>query len=147
MGDRANLRLRYSGDNHLVLYTHWGGSELHLMAQQAVKRLIESGRIGDETYAARNVICELIPADEYDKYTGWGVGFDFAPDAAHPLIEINLVDGRVQIYSLNPLYDWKNEDGEVFESTPCCSFSAQEYVALDYDPRWQTSSEEEAAEA
>lgn len=145
MGNRANLRLRYTGDRYLVLYTHWGGSDLHSMAQRAVKRLIESCRIGDETYAARNVICELIPADEYDKYTGWGIGFDYAPDAEHPLIEINLVDGRVQVYNSNPLYDWRNETGEKFESTPSWSGSAQEYVALEYDPRHFVSQEDEAA--
>lgn len=145
MGDRANLRLKYPNDKELVIYSHWGGSEMHAMAQRAVQRLIDSGRIGDDNYAGRIIISEIVP-QEGD--LSWGIGFDYACDAEYPLIEIDVNTGAVAIYPQNDDREavW-NGDAPVFMGSPTWSGTAQEYVALDYDPRWQTSNEEEAAEA
>lgn len=143
MGDRANLALRYADDRRIYVYTHWCGEDLHEMAQEAVKKALASGRLPhDETYAARIIFDSLTEhAAAYD--TGWGLGLDTAGDAAHPLIEVNVMTGWVAIWDLDNTADRNPK----FDGTPRWEGSAQDYVALDYDPRWQTSNEEEAAEA
>lgn len=137
MGDRANIRLRFTGDKAIVIYSHWSGHDLHEMAQIGVAKVIESGRWGDEMYAARIFISNVVPSEGL---LSWGIGFDEAPDAEHPLIEVFMVDGRVAIYDRLPFDQRNDPDSEaVYESTPRARFSAQEYVALDYDPRHRYS--------
>jgi len=67
MGDRGNivvLNKKYGTDEYegVWLYSHWGGHRLESTARKAVEN--SGGRIGDPTYLARIIFCNMI-ADEF----------------------------------------------------------------------------------
>lgn len=72
MGDRANILIGGSfGDDFrgVYLYTHWGGSELPMTLQSALKK---RWRWDDEQYLARIIFCEMVKGDETGE-TGYGI--------------------------------------------------------------------------
>lgn len=78
MGDRANVFVREHGhaDEGVYLYTHWGGAELAVTVQKALKRAVVGGRTGDGPYLARIVFCEMLVgqgAEALTRTTGHGI--------------------------------------------------------------------------
>lgn len=73
MGDRAMAEIKTS-EGSLYFYTHWSGSELPKIAQEAVQ--VASARKGDNSYALRIVIDQLIKlCGARDRETGAGIMF------------------------------------------------------------------------
>jgi hypothetical protein len=92
MGDRANIHT-FSTQGGLYLYTHWGGEDLPLVLQAALRR--GQSRWGDESYLNRIIFCEMIAHDVMG-LTGYGVS-TFIPDNEHPIIEVDNDAGTVTI--------------------------------------------------
>ena len=70
MGDRGNivvLNKKYGTNEYegVWLYSHWGGHRLEATARKAVAN--SEGRVGDPTYLARIIFCNMI-ADEFRDY-------------------------------------------------------------------------------
>jgi hypothetical protein len=69
MGDRANVAVK-SGEDIVYLYTHWTGSELPALLQEALRRGIS--RWDDPAYLARVIFCEMVKGAEKG-VTGYGI--------------------------------------------------------------------------
>lgn len=96
MGMRQNIGMKYSDNNKVYVYSHWGGengmSPLKKKLQRALKR---QQRWDDESYLARIIISEVIKLDIDDE-----VGYGIAPyplEEEYPTIEVDFekktVDG------------------------------------------------------
>ncbi len=70
MGDRANVIVK-SGDEQVVLYTHWNGEGLPELVRVAMARGKE--RWNDFQYLTRIIFCNMIPATEWDNLRGYGI--------------------------------------------------------------------------
>ncbi len=69
MGDRANVAVK-SCEDIVYLYTHWNGSELPELLQEALRRGIS--RWDDPAYLARVIFCEMVKGEE-NGVTGYGI--------------------------------------------------------------------------
>lgn len=78
MGDRNNIKITYSTGESLYLYTHWRGSEVADIVDNA---LATSSRVDDESYFARVLFCALLGDNLQDwrGETGFGIA-PYAPD-------------------------------------------------------------------
>lgn len=70
MGDRRNVLIEYENGLSVVLYTHWGGSELGETLARALVR--GRSRWDDTTYLTRIVSCEMVKGSE-NELTGFGI--------------------------------------------------------------------------
>lgn len=70
MGDRANVIVK-SGEEEVVLYTHWSGSELPEIVRLGMVR--GKQRWDDFQYLTRILFCELIPMKEWEELSGFGI--------------------------------------------------------------------------
>lgn len=100
MGDRANIAVKQSGGKQedgspifVYLYSHWGGSELPQILQQALKR--GDDRWTDEAYLTRIIFCEMVQ-DELMDTTGYGIAVS-PPDNEHDII---YVDCKMQTVTI-----------------------------------------------
>lgn len=84
MGDRANVH-SYSKEGGIYLYTHWGGHDLPIVLQDALRR--GESRWNDEPYLNRVIFCEIVKGDE-EGLTGYGIS-TFISDNEHPIIEVD----------------------------------------------------------
>ena len=75
MGDRNNIKVTYHTGDSVYLYSHWGGSGLGDIVQQA---LDTSGRVHDESYFTRVLFSRMV-ADDINGDTGYGIA-TYAPD-------------------------------------------------------------------
>jgi len=75
MGDRRQVHIRQEGPEStaLVLYTHWGGSELEEVIATAVADLRSAGRLDDKLYATRFIVDQMFK-DCRDSVRGGGIG-------------------------------------------------------------------------
>jgi hypothetical protein len=64
MGDSRNIVVHGSAEADVVLYTHWGGSELPQTLAKALGR--GRGRWDDAPYLTRMIFCEMIAAEAGD---------------------------------------------------------------------------------
>ena len=103
MGDRANVRIlqssgqtRRAGDQPqaVFLYTHWGGSELAYVLQEALKR---KERWDDEVYLARIIFAEMTKGQEKTE-TGYGIATSIC-DNEHQIL---TVDCKAQYIRIGP---------------------------------------------
>lgn len=95
MGDRANICMvqNHSGKGTIYLYTHWKGSELPKILQQALQKGKE--RWNDESYLARIIFCAMV-GDDMESLTGFGISTYFT-DNEHPIL---VVDAQQKIVGL-----------------------------------------------
>ncbi len=94
MGDRANVVLvekRKRTVTGIFLYTHWSGTELPAILQDALNR--GQSRWTDPSYLARIIFNEMTKGDEMS-LTGYGISTCLT-DNEHPLIIINLDDNTI----------------------------------------------------
>lgn len=77
IGDRANVVLvsKSNEGGDLVLYTHWGGSEIEQTVAKGIAHALKTGRNDDGEYAQRIVVDAFLRdhADSYDGGTGAGI--------------------------------------------------------------------------
>lgn len=99
MGDRAMAEIKTS-EGSLYFYTHWYGNKLPKIAKTALKRA--SSRIGDDTYALRIVVDQLIALTGCrDQETG--AGLMLLPSAEDeynddkPSVIIDLTENSVKV--------------------------------------------------
>jgi len=85
MGDRANVLVRQDNDDPGVyLYTHWGGSELPKVLQNALARRV---RWNDAAYLTRIIFDEMTKG-YHDEETGFGIS-TFMPDGQNRVLIVN----------------------------------------------------------
>jgi hypothetical protein len=82
MGDRGNIKI-----GKVYLYTHWGGSGIKQVVQNALKR---RQRWNDEAYLTRIIFCELLKGDDdvLNGETGYGISTHIC-DNEHNIIRVN----------------------------------------------------------
>lgn len=123
MGDRANVVIpEQYGDNNqaVVLYTHWGGTELPETLREALAR---RERWDDAAYLARIVFCHMI-GEDFAGETGYGIATRL-PDNEYPLLML-----WQETVFVVPAEDFQNVvHMERRETYPSISFEA--YVAAD----------------
>lgn len=86
MGDRANVFIQEDEDGTGVyLYTHWSGTELPGMVQEALAG--GRGRWDDPAYLARIVFCRMVRGHETGE-TGFG-------------ISVHIPDGNTRVLVLD----------------------------------------------
>ena len=89
MGDRANVAI-YASEKDLpvVLYTHWGGHEL---AQDVADAIARQQRWDDPSYLARIIFCEMMPVNQHEEETGFGISVGCLCDNEHPIIFVDMI--------------------------------------------------------
>lgn len=96
MGDRANIVVT-DANNHIVLYTHWAGTELPNILKSALKR--GESRWGDLPYLTRIIFCEMIKGDVMDT-TGYGISQEIG-DGDDRILTVNVDKQTVNDYNGN----------------------------------------------
>jgi len=86
MGDRANVYVKdESGKGGVYLYTHWGGTDLPLIVQAALK---QKKRWGDAPYLARIIFCQMVGQSDFAGEHGYGISIHMC-DNEHPIIVVD----------------------------------------------------------
>lgn len=96
MGDRANIVVTDS-HNHIVLYSHWAGTELPDILKCALKR--GEGRWDDFQYLTRIIFCEMIKDNVMDT-TGYGISQKIV-DGEDRVLAVNVDRQTVTDYNNN----------------------------------------------
>ena len=129
MGDRANIVVRQNKWEErppVFLYTHWSGYDLWKTLQTA---LAKRWRWDDQAYLTRIIMNEM-QGDDHGE-TGYGISTD-PPDNSYPYLVVDVKEQKV--------YVTKARYVEHFEEI---SFTFEEYLELDKDPRRIDDEEEE----
>jgi hypothetical protein len=84
MGDRANVKI-VEGKSKVFLYTHWRGTNLPLILQEALQR---GERWDDGPYLARIIFCKMVEGAEKDT-TGYGISSTVG-DGDHRIATVNI---------------------------------------------------------
>lgn len=112
MGDRGNIYLKNS---NIYLYTHWCGSALPLIVQQALVR--GKDRWTDEPYLNRIIFCELLSPETLSSNTGFGIS-NYICDNENPIIEIDVgmqqvaIDGKTWTFEDYCKIHYKEEEND-----------------------------------
>jgi hypothetical protein len=94
MGDRANVAIIDPDRNDcVVLYSHWGGERLALMAHQAMATSEARSRWSDASYLRRIVFQHILDHEGFGE-TGWGIS-TYICDNEHPVLVIDVSSQRV----------------------------------------------------
>lgn len=120
MGDRANVLVKESdNDPGVYLYTHWGGTELPIVLQNALRK---RWRWDDCSYLTRIIFCEMVKGEEMDE-CGYGIS-TFAPDGQDRVLVVNCSDQTVKTQG-DPHYpEWSCKEQ---------TWTFEEYIALDIE--------------
>jgi len=93
MGDRANVYVTYQDEEPGVyLYTHWRGSELPILVQNALKK---KWRWDDPQYLTR-IIFDSISEGYHDTETGFGISA-FPGDGEDRVVNVFVKDQIISI--------------------------------------------------
>jgi hypothetical protein len=111
MGDRGNICMRYEDGNQVYFYSHWGGSHLPLVLQEALRycgpeadsvrfeydKPSRDNRWSDEAYLARVIFCHMVGGSEYDlmSTTGYGISPSIC-DNEHPVLVVDCKEKAVE---------------------------------------------------
>lgn len=120
MGDRGNIvmKQRKPKDSFLYFYTHYSGSDIASITQNALKR--GKDHWSDEQYLARIVFCELVK-DDIEGTHGFGIS-TYMGDNEHDFI---VLDAEKQTVSCV-------REGDP-AATPKKSWSFEQFVKVDID--------------
>jgi len=99
MGDRANIVVK-RGEEQVVLYTHWNGSELPETLRLALKR--GESRWHDFQYLTRIIFCQMIPSEYWAETTGFGISCKIY-DNEYEIITVDVDKRTVQIGGGKPV--------------------------------------------
>lgn len=116
MGDRGNIVMEESDGKRVYFYSHWSGSELFKILQNALTT--GKSRWDDEQYLARVIFCELVKDD--DGITGYGIS-TYMGDNEHPVFVVNSNKQQVRV-----------EESKNGRSGP---WSFEEFLQFKDDPR------------
>lgn len=102
MGDRANIVIKQNPGrdqppSRIFFYTHWSGSELPVILQDALKR--GQPRWTDESYLARIIFSEMIK-DAVDDVTGYGISA-YITDNSYALLVVDAETETVALEDAN----------------------------------------------
>lgn len=107
MGDRANIVFNTTGlqadtplaqamQGAIVLYSHWGGSDLGPDAARALR--LAAPRWNDFSYATRIMVSQIVGA-EWMKETGFGLSVGELCDNERPVLVIDFKHRQVAVYA------------------------------------------------
>jgi len=105
--------------NCIVLYTHWGGSEMGDNLAGALDHQVTRSRWCDPNYLTRILISRLI-GDDHESETGWGLAPTILDSEYRDFI-VDTVDHKVTI-ARTEASPWRSVDVE--------SYSFEEFIAL-----------------
>jgi hypothetical protein len=103
MGDRANFGIRQADGNIIFVYGHWAGENMLAKFANAIGRAVTAGRIGDDAYATRIIISDLI-GDAWKHDLGWGITINTLADNEHKIPVFDLSNDTVTLYDA----DWRS---------------------------------------
>ena len=98
MGDRANFGFRQADGNVIFVYGHWAGHQMMDRLAWALDRALGAGRLGDEAYANRIAISQLIGGD-WNGDLSWGITVNYLSDNEHTI----------------PIVDWRREEVSLYD--------------------------------
>ena len=110
MGDRGNIVV-----DGVYLYSHWGGSELPKVLQEA---LAKQWRWTDGAYLCR-IIFDCMTRGHHDTETGFGISLGLC-DNEHPILHVSSNSQTVKL---------KTEKGKDLGA-----WTFREYIELAIDP-------------
>lgn len=93
MGDRGNICIKDDDKSKIYFYTHWTGSDLFDILQNALKR--GRDRWNDDPYLARIIFSEMIKDDVMDN-TGYGIS-TYISDNEHPIFIVSSRNQKVYL--------------------------------------------------
>jgi hypothetical protein len=97
MGDRANFGIRQADGNTIFVYGHWAGHQMLAKFAKAINRVVDAGRMGDNAYATRIIISDLIGEDWSQDYS-WGITINTLADNEHKIPVFDLANDTVTLY-------------------------------------------------
>ena len=108
MGDRANVKI-VDGESTVYLYTHWTGTDLPKLLQDALNR--GEDRLQDGSYLARIIFSEMTRGNE-DGLTGFGISSVIGDGEDRVItIDVGAQTAQVQddrVFPLRNYLTWKN---------------------------------------
>lgn len=102
MGDRANFGIKQADGNTIFVYGHWAGGNMLAKFANAIDRVVDAGRLGDDAYATRIIISDLI-GDDWSQDLGWGITINTLADNEHKVPVYDLANDTVTLYDA----DWR----------------------------------------
>lgn len=102
MGDRANFGIKQADGNTIFVYGHWAGYEMLARFAKAIDRADRAGRIGDDAYATRIIISDLI-GEAWSNDLSWGITINTLADNEHKVPVFDLANDTVTLYNA----DWR----------------------------------------
>ena len=103
MGDRANFGIKQADGNTIFVYGHWAGHQMLARFAKALYRVDVAGRIGDNAYATRIIISDLI-GDDWSQDYSWGITINTLADNEHKVPVFDLANDTVTLYGA----DWSS---------------------------------------
>jgi hypothetical protein len=104
MGDRANFGIRQADGNTIFVYGHWAGHQMLAKFAKAINRVVDAGRMGDNAYATRIIISDLI-GEDWSQDMRWGITVNTLADNEHKVPVYDLTSDTVTLYDVE---DWRN---------------------------------------
>ena len=123
MGDRANFGIRQADGNTIFVYGHWAGYQMLARFAKAIDRADKAGRIGDNAYATRIIISDLI-GDAWSQDLSWGISVNTIGDNEHKIPVFDLVTDTVSLYD----YVWVKGQGLAL-AEKIVEFSREDFVS------------------
>ena len=120
MGDRANFGIRQADGNTIFVYGHWAGYQMLARFAKAIDRADKAGRIGDNAYATRIIISDLI-GDAWSQDLSWGISVNYIGDNEHKVPVYDLATDTVSLYD----YDGRS----LLLTAKIVEFSREDFVS------------------
>ena len=122
MGDRANFGIRQADGNTIFVYGHWAGYQMLARFAKAIDRADRAGRIGDDAYATRIIISDLI-GEAWSNDLSWGITLNTIADNEHKIPVYDLTTDTVSLYDFSG-FDWRS----VALTDKIVEFSREDFV-------------------
>jgi hypothetical protein len=124
MGDRGNVAIIQNEDRteRVWIYSHWGGSELPDRVRTGL--IASKPRWGDNSYATKIIIGQLVPAKNWTEETGYGISCSIG-DNEHPITVVDLPSERVFLIH-EPQLTKQGQVPATFE--PTVEWSFEDYI-------------------
>lgn len=114
MGDRANVYIHDGNRPGVYLYTHWDGTELPQLVNEALSTHRAMNRRYDEAYLTRIVMEHiLIVKDALGEETGYGISAE-VQDGADRIVDIDTSYGG-EVTLIGYPYTWDTMPADPYE--------------------------------
>lgn len=94
VGDRASIAIKFTAEDTIYLYTHWLGSEVEEIVNEAIE---EGRRLDDAPYFTRILFSKMIARghEGLEGETGFGIApYVLDHDYGNPFITVDFTDVR-----------------------------------------------------